>query len=152
MAAVAREAPLREQERPSEESAVRVALRIALAAVALVACSPAGPGSADTELSQEALLERLGSQAPPLVLDVRSPEEFASGHVPGARNLPVGELASRAGALDAPRDATVVVYCERGPRARQAQAALSAAGFSTVLHLEGDMSAWREKGLPCDGC
>lgn len=131
---------------------MRVAVRIAIVTLALVACSAAEPGAAGTELSQEALLERLGSQAPPLVLDVRTPEEFASGHVPGARNLPVGELASRAGELDASRDATVVVYCERGPRALQAQAALSAAGFSTVLHLEGDMSAWREKGLPCDGC
>ena len=131
---------------------MRAAFSIAFAALAFIACSPAAPSAEQTELSPDALLDQLGSQAPPLVLDVRSPEEFASGHVPGARNLPVGELASRAGALDAPRDATVVVYCERGPRARHAQAALSAAGFSTVLHLEGDMSAWREKGLPCDGC
>ena len=131
---------------------MRRILRIAFAVVALSSCSAAEQGAAGAEISQDALLTALRSDAPPLVLDVRSPAEFASGRVPGARNLPVGELASRVGELGAARDREVVVYCERGPRARQAEQALGAAGFTKVRHLEGDMSAWREKQLPCEGC
>jgi rhodanese-related sulfurtransferase len=81
----------------------------------------------------------------PLVLDVRSGEEFASGHVPGAVNVPYAQVAARIGELGAPRE--VVVYCERGPRASKAAGVLSGAGFA-VKHLAGHMSGWREAGLP----
>lgn len=127
-------------------------LSILVALLALAACSRSGSGPAATEVGQEALLEQLASASPPLVLDVRTPEEFVSGHVPGAQNVPIDELAARIGDLSADRDREVVVYCERGPRARRAQAALVDAGFAQVRHLEGDMSSWRDAKRPCDGC
>jgi rhodanese-related sulfurtransferase len=130
---------------------MRKMLRIAAVVVAVAACS-AERSTAGGDVSQEELLAALRSEAPPLVLDVRSPDEYASGRVPGARNLPVGELASRLDELGDTRDREVVVYCERGPRARQAEAILVEAGYTRVRHLEGDMSAWREKRMPCDGC
>lgn len=83
----------------------------------------------------------------PLVLDVRSDEEFARGHVPGAVNVPYDQVAARIDELGAPRE--VVVYCERGPRASKAAAVLSGVGFA-VKHLAGDMSGWREAGLPIE--
>lgn len=131
---------------------MRRTIRVVAAAVALAACSPAEPGAAGGTVSQQELLAALRSGSPPIVLDVRTPGEFASGRVPGARNVPVAELAARADEIAADRSAEVVVYCERGPRARQAQAALSSAGFTNVRHLEGDMSAWRDAQLPCEGC
>jgi rhodanese-related sulfurtransferase len=85
-----------------------------------------------------------------IVLDVRTPEEFASGHVPGAQNVPIDELASRTGELEAQREREVVVYCERGPRARKAADALVAAGFTDVKLLAGHMSGWRDTGLPTE--
>ena len=95
--------------------------------------------------------------APPanaLILDVRTPEEFANGHVPGAINVPHTEVASRLdeieGAVDDDPSRPVVVYCERGGRAGMAEAELLAAGFTQVLHLEGDMSDWRAKGRPTE--
>jgi rhodanese-related sulfurtransferase len=127
-------------------------LRIAFALVAIAACSAPGPSAAGGDVSQEELLAQLRSASPPIVFDVRTPGEFASGRVPGARNVPVAEVAARAGEISTDRGAEVVVYCERGPRARQAQVALASAGFTNVRHLEGDMSAWREKQLPCEGC
>jgi rhodanese-related sulfurtransferase len=81
------------------------------------------------------------------VLDVRSAEEFAGGHVPGAVNMSQEQVAARIGELDPARG--VVVYCERGPRAAKAADLLRDAGFA-VQHLTGDMSAWREQGLPIE--
>jgi rhodanese-related sulfurtransferase len=89
--------------------------------------------------------ELLAQGDAPLVLDVRSGEEFASGHVPGAVNVPYDQVAARIDELRAARE--VVIYCERGPRASKAAAVLSGAGFS-VRHLAGDMSGWRAAGLP----
>jgi phage shock protein E len=74
------------------------------------------------------------------LIDVRSPEEFASGHVDGARNIPHGEIAERAAEVGA-KDEPVVVYCRSGVRSARAKAALEAAGFTQVHNL-GGMSRW----------
>ena len=113
-----------------------------LLALAL-ACS--GGARAAADISPQEVLAFAGRADAPLVLDVRSAEEFAAGHVPGARNVAYDEVEARLAELDPARE--VVVYCERGPRASKAAAVLSAAGF-TVKHLAGDMSGWREQGLP----
>jgi len=114
--------------------------------VVALACGGGGAGTPG-EISAQDVLAFAGQADAPLVLDVRSPEEFASGHVPGARNVEYDEVAARLGDLGAARD--VVVYCERGPRAAKAAAVLAEAGF-TVQHLSGDMSGWREQGLPVE--
>jgi rhodanese-related sulfurtransferase len=108
-----------------------------------LACS--GGASAAADISPREVLAFEGRADAPLVLDVRSAEEFASGHVPGARNVEYDEVEARLAELGPARE--VVVYCERGPRASKAAAVLSAAGFA-VKHLAGHMSGWREAGLP----
>jgi rhodanese-related sulfurtransferase len=130
---------------------VQAAFRLTLATFALLALCACSRGAADTgEVSPEQLLAAQQSAAAPFVLDVRTPEEFASGHVPGAQNVPIDELASRTGELEAQREREVVVYCERGPRARKAADALVAAGFTDVKLLAGHMSGWRDAGLPTE--
>ena len=84
----------------------------------------------------------------PVVIDVRTSEEYASGHVPGAVNIPYDEVADRIGEIDAPNG--VALYCMVGPRARKGESALLAAGFETVLHLEGGLAAWQAAGLPVE--
>jgi phage shock protein E len=124
-------------------------LRRALATAALLAlfgCS-GGPADANEVSPEQVLTPQAGAQAP-LVLDVRTPDEYASGHVPGAINIPIDALSARTGELDPQRE--VVVYCERGPRASKAATALVAAGFSGVKLLSGHMSAWRDAGLPTE--
>ena len=81
-------------------------------------------------------------------VDVRTPEEFASGRVPGAVNIPVGQLSSRLTELG--KDDRLVVYCERGPRAALAADTLLGAGYTDVSHLTGDMAGWRAAGLPIE--
>lgn len=81
-----------------------------------------------------------------LLLDVRSPEEYRSGHVPGATLVPVGELADRLDELEAWRERGVVAYCEGGGRAARAAEMLREAGFENVVLLEGSMARWRADG------
>lgn len=116
-----------------------------LLTIALTAAGAARAGEA--EISPAELLAGAGKPGAPLVLDVRSAEEFASGHVPGARNVAYDEVAARLGELGPPGE--VVVYCERGPRAAKAADVLRGAGFA-VRHLTGDMSGWRAQGLPIE--
>lgn len=68
------------------------------------------------------------------VVDVRSPGEFAGGHVPGAINVPVNELGRRIQELGA-TDKPVVVYCASGARSASAAQALRRAGFADVLDV-----------------
>jgi len=102
------------------------------------------------EIPASELLAGIDANAAPLILDVRTPEEFARGHVPGARNIAIDELARRIDELSGHRQEEIVVYCEGGPRAERASDLLADAGFDSVRHLEGDMSGWRAAGLPTD--
>jgi phage shock protein E len=111
-------------------------------AIALCVAGAAGAGEV-AEISPDELLARAGKPDAPLVLDVRTAEEFASGHVPGAIHVPFDEVPARLGELGPPRE--VVVYCESGRRAAKAAEALDAAGFE-VRHLTGDMREWRARG------
>lgn len=120
----------------------------ALVAFFLAGCSPEPP--TESGIQPEALLQALEGADPPLVLDVRTPGEYARGHVPGARNIPHTEVVDRLGELALERERPVVVYCERGGRAALAEAALRQAGFR-VQHLAGDMAAWRAAGRPVEG-
>jgi phage shock protein E len=117
--------------------------------IAVAGCNAEPPAST---ITGEELARRIDSSTAPLILDVRSESEFSSGRVPGAMLVPHTELAARVSELGAAADDEVVVYCERGGRAGDAATTLEAAGFTNIRHLEGDMSAWRDSGLPCEGC
>jgi rhodanese-related sulfurtransferase len=84
------------------------------------------------------------------ILDVRSPREYSSGHIPGATNINHTELSNHLEKLRGYEDKDVVVYCERGVRAQKAQKILKTAGFSHVYHLKGDMGNWRRRRLPTE--
>ena len=71
-----------------------------------------------------------------LLLDVRTPGEFASGHIDGAVNIPVQELAGRLGELD-DKQRDIVVYCRSGSRSAQAKRLLAAEGYASVHDLGG---------------
>jgi glyoxylase-like metal-dependent hydrolase (beta-lactamase superfamily II)/rhodanese-related sulfurtransferase len=87
---------------------------------------------------------------PPLVIDVREPEEFVSdlGHIEGALLIPMDALLRRLPKLAGYVDRNVVVVCRAGARSRSACAILRTAGFQQVRNLEGGMLAWAEARLP----
>lgn len=74
------------------------------------------------------------------LVDVRSPEEYAAGHIDGAVNIPVGEIEARSGELG-DKNGAIVLYCRSGARSARAKAALRSAGFTAVRNL-GAMSSW----------
>jgi len=120
-------------------------------AIALAACVLAFPVAAagPATIEPKALGERIAWADHSLfLLDVRSPEEFAAGHLPGAVNIPHGELATRIAELSAARERDIVVYCRTGVRSAQAIKVLDQAGFKRLFHLEGDYTRWTEEKRP----
>lgn len=93
------------------------------------------------------LVELIAADKAPIILDVRTTEEYLEGHVPGAINIEYRELESRIDEVRNLGKRKIVVYCERGVRANIAEETLNKAGFTEILHLEGDMSGWRKRGL-----
>ena len=110
----------------------------------------ASSGRVATPLSQEEFLARRAQDPDLLVLDVRAPAEFAAGHVPGAQNVSHDELPTRLAELSKHRDKPVVLYCRSGRRTAIAAQVLRDAGFSQLLHLEGDWLAWEEAKQPIE--
>ncbi len=81
-----------------------------------------------------------------LVLDVRENAEFAAGHLPNARHIPLSELDKRAGEL--PANKALLLCCATGQRSGKAAASLRKAGRDKVFNLEGGLQSWRQAGLP----
>lgn len=79
------------------------------------------------------------------VIDVREPDEYVGGHVPGALLMPLGTLAGRASAL--PADRPIFVVCASGNRSKRAAAALGQAGLEAIS-VSGGTSAWITSGRP----
>ncbi len=92
----------------------------------------------------------LAGAAPPVVIDVREPEEFVGplGHIAGALLVPMDALVPRLPKLAGFVDRDIVVVCRAGARSRTACAILRTAGLERVRNLEGGMLAWADVGLP----
>lgn len=85
----------------------------------------------------------------PVVLDVRTPGEFAGVHAPGARLMPLDQLDAKvADSQDRAGDGRLYVICQSGGRSAMACGRLQAAGLGEVYSVEGGMSAWEKAGLP----
>jgi rhodanese-related sulfurtransferase len=108
--------------------------------------------AADTPgIDQATLNQRIADKDTTLlILDVRTPEEFAAGHVPGAINVPYAWLPASISSLPDAANKDIVVYCETGVRAERAAARLRENGFKRLLHLDGDMKSWRDKQQPVE--
>ena len=107
-----------------------------LVVVALVAGYFMFMKGGDTSSAEARQLVQTGAR----LVDVRTPGEFAAGHIPGAINIPVQQLDARMSELK-PKDAAVVVYCRSGQRSGSAARLLKSAGFAAVHDL-GPMSRW----------
>ncbi len=98
------------------------------------------PASGTPAILPTELAERLRGSDPPLLLDVREPEEWAIARIEGARLIPLGELAQRVDELTGARE--IVVYCKMGGRSARAAAQLAELGFRGVRNLEGGIDRW----------
>lgn len=125
-----------------------------LAAGALLGCE--GPPSRTTDspvvTSKMGVSELSPVQARPGVeaayaqfIDVRTPEEYASGHAYRARNIPLDTLRDNLDRLD--KNEPVYVICQTGRRSKEAAEILNAEGFPQVISITGGTAAWKEAGL-----
>lgn len=85
-----------------------------------------------------------------LVIDVRTADEFAGGHIPSAQNINISDppFAEHLRALD--KEATYVVNCQSGGRSSRAVSLMDELGFKNAHNLTGGIIAWKNAGLPVD--
>lgn len=105
-------------------------------------------GDQHTSLAPAAFQQAIAPQVQ--LIDVRTPAEFAEGHLAGARNLDwtSGALESAMAGLD--KQTPVLLYCASGRRSAAARKAMQDAGFTDVKDLDGGIRAWLEVGLPTE--
>jgi rhodanese-related sulfurtransferase len=83
-----------------------------------------------------------------LVLDLRNPEEFAAGHLNGARRMDSAEILKAGETLKKYKEKPVVVYCESGSLGASAARILAGQGFTKAVNLRGGLAGWRTENLP----
>jgi rhodanese-related sulfurtransferase len=104
-------------------------------------------------ISQQQLQANDKAGTPQLILDVRSAEEFAEGHVPNAINISheqVGAKLQQLKTMSNDQKIPIIVYCRSGHRAGIALNTLHNNGFNNIVHLDGDMNAWNKAKLPIE--
>lgn len=92
------------------------------------------------QVTAQELEGRLQSDTAPIVVDVREPAEYAGGHIPGSRLMPLGTLGARL--QDLPRDREIVLVCRSGARSASATQMLLQSGFQAI-NMAGGMMGWR---------
>ena len=124
---------------------LRTMIAVALVGVSTLAACTEGAGSSGRTLDAAAFAD-LAESPGVVVLDVRTPEEFASGHLPDALNIDVSApgFAGRVAGLDT--DTSYAVYCRTGNRSATAMQVMLDAGIDSVAHLGGGVVAWAEAG------
>ena len=130
-------------------SIVLIAGALALAGCGKKAHTPAEhPEATPATLSAETAHEYLEDHPEALVLDVREAAEWNDdvGHIQGAKQIPLRELAGRLSEIADWKDKPILVVCRTGARSQEAADQLRAAGFKLALNLEGGLAAWRSKG------
>jgi sulfur-carrier protein adenylyltransferase/sulfurtransferase len=98
------------------------------------------------EISTPEARARHESDAPPLFLDVREPDEWEEGHIPGAVHIPRGRLEQRVEGLVPDHGREIVVYCAAGPRSAFATKSLGEMGYTRVVNLAGGIVDWKRNG------
>lgn len=85
-----------------------------------------------------------------LPVDVRDAGEFSTGHMLGAKSVPLARISEGAPELAKRKDRPLIVYCDGDARATKASAALKKQGFTRVTTLTGGLGAWQQAGLPVE--
>jgi rhodanese-related sulfurtransferase len=112
------------------------------AGLLLPALMPRGKRASSTEVVQ------IINRGKNVIVDVRTPEEFAAGHLRDAKNIPLADFGTRIGELEKSKGKSIVVVCQSGARADKAVRLLQGAGHEDVTALDGGLAAWQAAGLP----
>ncbi len=89
------------------------------------------------QITQKEAKEIMDSEEGYIILDVRTPEEYADGHIAGAINLPNGEIDGSEPDLLTDKDQLILIYCRSGNRSKQAAEKLAAMGYNNIMEFGG---------------
>ncbi len=103
---------------------------------------------AGASISPDEFMQRLQSKDQVMIIDVRTINEFGMGHIPGAINIPLSDLANRLDEIRKQQQKDIILYCESGMRAGMAEHVMRKEGIENILNLEGHMSVWRKSKCP----
>lgn len=119
---------------------------VVLSLLGFVACSPANDVKHVTAKAAAEIL----AKGDVIVLDVRTADEFAEGHIKGAENIDFldDQFKTRAAKLDPEK--TYLVHCQVGGRSTQSLKPLQDLGIKNLIHLDGGFGSWKESGLPVE--
>ena len=119
---------------------------VVLALIVVVTFESRMRATAYAAVSAQELIRLMNQGA--LVLDIRKPEEFAAGHVSGAKQLASDQILSASTNFKRFKEKPVIVYCESGSLAAAAVRQLNAQGFTKAFTLRGGFAGWRAENLP----
>jgi rhodanese-related sulfurtransferase len=119
---------------------------IVLALVVVVAFEARLRSKGESAISSQDLIRLMNQGA--LVLDIRKPEEFAAGHVNGAKQLDSDKILTAGDNFKRYKEKPVVVYCDSGSLAAAAVRQLTHQGFTKAFQLRGGFAGWRAENLP----
>ena len=128
--------------------ALAVTAVVAVAAsVGLVGCSSGSDTASVTTIGASELVEVV-SDPDVVILDVRTPAEYAQGHVPGSVNIDVSSPTFAEDIAELPKDTTYVVYCRSGNRSADAAAQMADAGFTDLYDVDAGLATLSSAGVP----
>src|SRR3954469_10678262 len=99
-------------------------------------------------LAPKVFAEKLKASSDAVILDVRTPEELASGYIEGSRNIDFNSAAFKDSIDNLDRSKEYFVYCASGKRSGKAMDMMKAMGFEKVSALDGGLRMWNANGLP----
>ncbi|RYF07960.1 MAG: rhodanese-like domain-containing protein [Comamonadaceae bacterium] len=121
---------------------------IALAAGGMLLV-PVLKGAAGGALTSAAAVQLINREKA-VVIDVSEPDEFAAGHVNGAKNVPLGQLQERLPLVVKNKALPLVLVCAKGARAQRGVAVAKKLGYENTQALAGGLKAWKEASLPVE--
>ena len=112
-------------------------LPLLFSALAFTACGSASSELSFQQISMDAAITQMAEEDNFILLDVRTPEEFADGHIPGAINIPNESIGENDIAELPDKEQRIYVYCRSGNRSKQASAKLVNLGYTNVVEIGG---------------
>ena len=112
-------------------------LPIFLAALLLAGCAAPAEGGSYRQINMDEAITMMEEESGYMILDVRTPEEFADKHIPGAINIPNETIGTDEIPELPDKDQLILVYCRSGNRSKQASEKLAALGYTNIVEFGG---------------
>lgn len=126
---------------------ISYSISILLILLSLVACNAQNKKG---QVTVQEFSEKLNTESNKLILDVRTPDEYNSGHIAGSVNIDYFNENFKTEVAKLDKSKTVFVYCRSGGRSAKSAAILNEMGFTNVIDLEGGIGAWSGAGNPVE--